>query len=856
MGFKSQKQKVKTHCKECGKQARPVNGDNGEAGWVLNLGADDCVCAVEDASSNLEARATECQPEPEEQTVQAEGEIKNAEPIPDLIDNRFKVLKQVGKGGMGAVYKVFDQETDTVVALKLLHQKLSEDAAALKRFEKEAEAAAQLDHPNLVPVYAHGITETGRAYLIMEYVEGKSLADVIDEEGSLLEQRAINILLQICEALSQAHEHNIIHRDIKPSNILLSRTADGEEVVRVVDFGIAKTLASDDRETRDLTQTGEVFGSPQYMSPEQCLGFMLDQRSDIYSLGCLMYETLTGKPPFAGNNAIQLVIKHMNDRPKSFAKLDGPFNALKLESITLKCLEKQQADRPQSVKEITEVLINAKTGKTTAGDYYWTTFAGSMHRTLSRDLLLIFGILMPSMALSGLYKDYSVTDISANTFAMLFCVLSFVCALFALLLKIVTKKTMVRTDAWTINSLVFSMIGFACLIPVTVSTWFEVGHRYDAVKLHLNLWWVEPVIIIGMFVSGVCGLIALISALSFGLESLMGRARKKATNRTLYSISGLSLILAVVVSATMLALPGIGDKWLMTSIVDRTADVPVELGQNMRTSMLDYIVSRVPADQPIPDKCLNAYSRLNDFPKEIALTSVSLTKPNLKKLDTSALLYRRGFAYERLNNLEAAVVDYTKACEYDPDDTYSPLRKANCLYKLGRPFAALVELDKLHVLSPDSTAAYYLEAKILQDMNNIPAALNCVDRRMALSYGRTPFAFVYKSILLEKLGRNAEAKQTLQRIKEIEDETDNYFLWKVLKAVIYKELGDSFNSRKKLESITQHDRVEALRSSAGAIDDFPNEMITKIRDILPHDDTIRVLFPRELHGTSQHVPSR
>lgn len=263
----------KLECCRCGKQARPADfNPDQDAGWIFDLGSCNCETA-ELSEETLTRESVSNSPE----SIDAQSQVVTALTIPDdeWINHRFRILKLLGKGGMGSVYKVLDTQTNTVLALKLLHQKISEDASALKRFEQEANAAAQLDHPNLVPIYANGVTESGNAYLVMEYIEGENLACLIESEGSLLEQRALNIFSQICEAISYAHEHKIIHRDIKPSNILLTRTSDGNETVRVVDFGIAKTISSNNRETRDLTQTGEVFGSPQYMSPLRAQAVLL-----------------------------------------------------------------------------------------------------------------------------------------------------------------------------------------------------------------------------------------------------------------------------------------------------------------------------------------------------------------------------------------------------------------------------------------------------------------------------------------------------------------------------------------------------------------------------------------------------
>lgn len=304
----------------------------------------------------------EAGPENPEPAISA-PEKGDQESLPCLGED-YEVLGQIGRGGMGSVYKVRDRKLDRILAFKLLDRTLAEDQVALKRFEQEAAAASQLDHDNLVAVYGHGRTHDGTPYLVMDYLEGKNLSEVLKEEGTMEPGRALSIFQQIAEALRHAHEKNVIHRDIKPTNIILTRTESGVEIARIVDFGIAKVMPAANRETHDLTETGEVFGSPHYMSPEQCLGFMLDQRSDIYSLGCLMYEALTGDSPFAGANPIQVVVKHINEDPVKFpASITTGSIAKKLERAVLHCLEKDKNNRYQSASDLIKDLDLIKAGK-------------------------------------------------------------------------------------------------------------------------------------------------------------------------------------------------------------------------------------------------------------------------------------------------------------------------------------------------------------------------------------------------------------------------------------------------------------------------------------------------------------
>ncbi len=736
---------------------------------------------------------------------------------------------------MGTVYKVVDEETKTIFALKLLHRPLSEDAAALKRFEQEAAAAAKLNHPNLVPVYSHGTTESGCPYLLMDYVDGESLADIIEREGSLLERRAINIFTQICEALSHAHEHDIIHRDIKPSNILISRALNGEdEVVRVVDFGIAKTIASDKRETCDLTKTGEVFGSPQYMSPEQCLGFLLDQRSDIYSLGCLMYETLSGRPPFVDANAIQLVINHMNSEPTGFTRLDSSSTMKALEAIALSCLEKQQIDRPQAVTEILKALTSVKTEKHPQTNYIVQVKTSSLKKS-GRFALVAMALIMPLATSIALFSVDSKSDTLMIALAQVLTIFSAFCAGFALFLKAALRAKMERESAWTINSLLFCSLGFLSLIPLVIAPAFTLEHRFDIEKANIQATFVEPTIILGFLFSTVCSVVALVSA----GQGLFDKKRKdRFSNLGLMVWSSLATSLAVVV--VLLSCPIVGDYIFIPAVLRRTSDLPIGFGTALRKTLLENLVSRTPVDKPYLRACLNGYRDIKDYQKVIELTTLSIRKTDPKdKDDLSCLFYRQGDAYERLNKFEEAIASYSRDSDLDPDEIWTLLRRADCFVKVGRPFAALSDLRRVHVLNPLESTAYYLEIKILLSLNKVQSALDCVDRRIALQNGRTPYSLLLRSTLLEKLGRNAEAKKDLLQVGQLDGEYDK-FVRKLLRAVVYERLGDTKNSRKCLASITPADRIDDLQYLYD-VDDFTDEIKSMMQRLLPNDETLRRL---------------
>jgi serine/threonine protein kinase/Tfp pilus assembly protein PilF len=304
-----------------------------------------------------------------------DSEITN---FPNFGD-RYQPLASIGHGAMGLVYKAKDNVTGSTVAIKVLKKELTADKTALRRFEQEVASLAELDHESLVALYGQGQTTDGTPYLVMEYVEGTSLASLLKQETKLSPKRAIDLVLKIADGVEHAHKKGIVHRDLKPSNIMIIRPltdndpiASGAldqtslESVRILDFGIAHILESTTGSTTNLTQTGDVLGTPSYMSPEQCEGKPVDSISDIYALGCILYEMLTGKLPFEGSNPIQVAVKHINDKPENFPtekkkRLKQPLKSL--ESITLFCLGKNKADRYQTIAELVKDLKRVDAGK-------------------------------------------------------------------------------------------------------------------------------------------------------------------------------------------------------------------------------------------------------------------------------------------------------------------------------------------------------------------------------------------------------------------------------------------------------------------------------------------------------------
>ncbi|MCB9470703.1 MAG: protein kinase [Candidatus Obscuribacterales bacterium] len=277
--------------------------------------------------------------------------------VGSIIAGKYEVLSIIGGGAMGLVYKARHTLMKRVVAVKVLRPNMALDETTVSRFQKESEALSVLDHPNILKVFDFGLNEQGQPYLVTDYLEGDTLADLLNRDERIDYKRAIELFKQASSALSHAHKNGVIHRDMKPSNIMLVKDDEGNEMVKILDFGIAKV--SDDAESStQLTKTGEVFGSPLYMSPEQCRGKKLDARSDIYSVGCVLYRSLVGAPPIIGQDLIECLYKHVNEDPASFAEaFPGNQIPAALEAVVMKCLMKDPALRYQSMNELRDALL-------------------------------------------------------------------------------------------------------------------------------------------------------------------------------------------------------------------------------------------------------------------------------------------------------------------------------------------------------------------------------------------------------------------------------------------------------------------------------------------------------------------
>jgi serine/threonine-protein kinase len=302
-----------------------------------------------------------------------------------VLAGRYEILKTLGEGGMGRVFQAQDRLTSKLCAIKVMSANLTGSETDLLRFKREADVSIELKHRNIVDVFDKGCTQDHKPFIVMEYLQGKCLADILLEKERLNLNEFAKIFKQICQGLSYSHANQVVHRDIKPSNIMVVNV-DGKQIAKIVDFGIARrckttgevcpttlksildscnseteaALTTNDERLQRLTQPGEVFGSPLYMSPEQCRGEEADCRSEVYAMGCMMFEALTGVPPLKGGSALQTMLRRVNDEAPSLnSVVPGLTFPQALEDLVARSLKREPDERFHSVDELLAALLFA-----------------------------------------------------------------------------------------------------------------------------------------------------------------------------------------------------------------------------------------------------------------------------------------------------------------------------------------------------------------------------------------------------------------------------------------------------------------------------------------------------------------
>jgi serine/threonine protein kinase len=279
--------------------------------------------------------------------------------IGKTVDNgEYVIVDRIGSGGMGSVYKAEQPSMNRLVAIKVLHSRFATRDDLVARFRREARAMSQLSHPNTARVYKYGALDDGAVYFVMDYLEGRNLAAEVRENGPMAAERAVHVMVQVCGALDEAHRAGIVHRDLKPENVFLTKQSGSVDFPKVLDFGLAKMSEKQmGRGSMMFTQQGMVFGTPEFMSPEQAQGEPLDQRSDIYSLALILYELITGKLPFDAKTPLDMMKAHVRDTPILLSqRLPSKSFWPELEAVICKALAKKPDDRYATAAEFGEAL--------------------------------------------------------------------------------------------------------------------------------------------------------------------------------------------------------------------------------------------------------------------------------------------------------------------------------------------------------------------------------------------------------------------------------------------------------------------------------------------------------------------
>ncbi|MBU1220199.1 protein kinase [Myxococcota bacterium] len=286
--------------------------------------------------------------------VEAGSSASNSR-IGQVLDGRYRLVRMLGEGGMGEVYEAAHVYIDKKVAIKLLRPEITSSSEAVKRFYQEARSASSIGHENIIEIEDFGKLDDGTIYLAMEYLQGSALADLM-LNGAMEPGRALDFMKQICEGLHAAHEKSIVHRDMKPENVFIIRDRKGRELVKILDFGIAK-MTSTDGEGKGLTKTGTIFGTPHYMAPEQAMGNALDHRADVYSIGVIMFELFTGSVPFKAESFMGILTQHITTPPPRPTTLNANLHP-RIEQSILRAMGKDPNERYQTMAEFLQDLNN------------------------------------------------------------------------------------------------------------------------------------------------------------------------------------------------------------------------------------------------------------------------------------------------------------------------------------------------------------------------------------------------------------------------------------------------------------------------------------------------------------------
>lgn len=679
---------------------------------------------------------------PDSEDLDKQISVPKKATIPNL-GERFRIEQVLGSGGMGTVYKVLDEESNSTFAVKVLKPEISSSRVAVKRFEQEVESASKLSHSNLVSVYSHGSTETGSPYLVMDYYEGDSLAALLNKQEKLDGKDALELFIQLGKALSHAHKKGVIHRDIKPTNVIISKSDEDIFIPRIVDFGIAKVLPTSNRETLNFTETGEVFGSPEYMSPEQCMGFSIDQRSDVYSFGCLMYETLTGKTPFAGQNPIQLVVKHINEDVEGFKPAFKKDKIVKeLEHVVLRCLEKEPENRYQSMDELLADFTSIANGEPIPRHLTRKKVKPTLTSSQAYGgfILVAFALI----ALQGYISIYfsNIYD-SASSLIMgaLFLIGSYVFGSlsFGTANKITEDKSL---KSWWQQSFYFStfvlcsVMGTA-LFFTSVAPLLGIDYVYSNYREYLGsaYRWIQVLSAVSMAVSG-------FGCLFLSFDKEIGFKR--------FLLNKAVLLVALYVASLGLA-PNLA------------ARLPVAMGEVSTRPIAAWLFKRAAYIDSSYSKPLEYlyFLEMERGNHEKALSYVN----KLLVLDSKdAFLYsKRSKAFSAMGNTMFALADNEQAQALRPLELAFIDERVDILLNDGQPMRCLAAIDRALYNYPGSLHFASLKASVYARLGRYAEAINVLNQVSRTRSNKNPFFHIQKGEYLRMLGETKLSKASYRQ---------------------------------------------------------------------------------------------
>ena len=636
-----------------------------------------------------------------------------------LLADRYEILEQIGAGGWGSVYKAKHATLDLYFAVKIVHRHHLRDEDGLKRFEQEAQLMSRLDNPHIIKIVDHGLLPV--PFIVMEYVQGISLTDWLHKHGAMPAPIAIDLFLQLSDALSAAEAIRIVHRDLKPSNILIKANTEPMQC-KILDFGLAKLVDTTDNAER-ITATGEVLGSPAYMSPEQWKG-KSDNRSDIYSFGCIMYEVLAGKPPYSSSNGLEYLHKHLTETPASISfvnpKQEHPAG---LEDIIRKCMQKSPVDRYQSIGACKADLIKIREGLRPA------VFLPDRERDKRKKILLIVSsTFLLLITAAYLMREPLVHCLNTQLYAQANAKLEAGkndSAIEQYRQIVFLSQFLPAKDSQQLPAL------RAVIDDLTRRKEFEAAEQLWKTRLSPIVGGVSP---------------AKRTHLSVYADRNTKNFIRRAKVRVATEIEKRGWNNEV--AASFLGI----DPATVSAIVH---DQPADLSLDQMTQLLLELHLNMAFPVPLPEDEMQ--TMLAYFERAI----------KFDKNNTQAYIEHAG-VYRQMNRYDEAIKDLTAAHKLDPNDTGTILSRADMYLMNGQGDLALLDLNQMLKQNPLDGSLYWRRAKYWYQKKEYNKALS--DEDLAIRQQNYPRCEPYadRAAIKEALGRLPEAILDWQKCLEID----------------------------------------------------------------------------------------